>query len=198
MPDYLTGLACVAMIVLLCFWQDYDRLEFVLLAGAICFAAVSHSSNLPILLGLAAVGLIGRGGGVLSGKAAIIGLGAVILGLAGDVLFVTAVERVTGLTPIRPPFLTARLVADGPGYKFLASHASRCASRCADIRLEPPNDSDLFLWSKSYGGVFLIADFNSQYRMSNEDAAFAIATLREYPLMTLTSSTKALARQISF
>lgn len=196
-PDYLTGLACAAMALLFCFWRDYSRLEKWILAGIIALAALSHSSNLPLLVILSLAGVAAKLLKVeLSGKAAIIGLGAVSLGFAGDALFVYAVSYKTGMTPIRPPFLTARLIADGPGHKLLREHCSVQSFEVCRYTARTPHDSDLFLWSEGADGVFSVADFSSQERMSEQDLRFAIATFRDYPLLTLASSGEAFARQL--
>lgn len=195
-PDYLTGLACAALVLLLCFWDDFGWGEIVILAGVIGLAALSHSSNLPLLLALSLVALAARMKLRLSAKAALIGIAAVALGVAGEALFVSAVEKKTGMTPIRPPFLTARLIADGPGHKLLRARCSVEAFEVCRYTDRTPHDSDLFLWSEGTDGVFSIADFASQRRLSEQDMAFAIATFREYPLLTVASSGKAFVKQL--
>lgn len=195
-PDYLTGLSCAALVLLLCFWNDYSRREIVVLAGIIGLAALSHASNLPLLLALSLLGLAIRIKVPLSARAALIGIGAVALGLAGDALFVSAVSQKTGMTPIRPPFLTARLIDDGPGYQLLQTH---CASERFEVCryvARTPNDSDAFLWSTNEDGVFSAADFASQHALSKQDMRFAIATAREYPLATIASTGKSFVRQL--
>lgn len=196
-PDYLTGLACGALVMSLCFWDAYSRWEIAILAGVIALAALSHSSNLPLLLAISLFGLIARVKLRLSAKAALIGLGAVMLGFAGDALFVFAVTQKTGMTPIRPPFLTARLISDGPGHKLLRARCSAQAFEVCRYTARTPHDSDLFLWSVGTDGVFSVADFPSQSRLSQQDIRFAAATFREYPLLTIASSSEAFARQLA-
>lgn len=196
-PDYLTGVACGSLILLLCFWGAYRRWQIVILAALIALAALSHSSNLPLLLCLSIIALSARKWARLSGKAVLIGMGAVVLGFAGDAIFISAVTQKTGMTPIRPPFLTARLIADGPGHKMLRA---RCATEAFEVCryvARTPHDSDLFLWSEAADGVFSVADLASQRELSEQDMRFAIATFREYPLLTLASSGEAFARQLA-
>lgn len=195
-PDYLTGLACAAFVLLLCFWPTLTRRERGILTAVIALAALSHSSNLPLLLGLSLISLIARVRVPLSAKAAFIGLACVALGFAGDALFVSAVERKTGMTPIRPPFLTARLIADGPGHKLLRSRCSEERFEVCRYASRTPHDSDLFLWSTDATGVFSVGDFASQQRLSEQDMRFAVATFREYPLLTTASSGEAFIRQL--
>ncbi|MGX7953810.1 hypothetical protein ACWPM1_14760 [Tsuneonella sp. HG249] len=195
-PDYLTGLATVAFVSLLLFRDAYDRWQTAILVGVILLAALSHSSNLPLLLALAAAGLFVRRMNLLRATAILAALCAVALGSAGEALFVSAVEAKTGLTPIRPPFLTARLIADGPGFAFMRT---RCDSEPFEVCryiARTPHDSDQFLWSEGDEGVFSTSSFASQTRLSHEDMKFALATFRQFPLQTLDSSARASVKQL--
>ena len=195
-PDYLTGLGCASLIVLMCFWRAYGRMERVILGAVIVLAAISHSSNLPLLFGLSVLGFLASLRVPVSAKAAIIGLGAVGIGAAGEAVFVSAVRQNIGIAPIRPPFLTARLIADGPGYQLLRSRCSIKMFEVCRYLNRTPHDSDLFLWSEGPEGVFMVADLNSQRRLSDEDLKFALTTFRELPLATISSSFEAFVLQI--
>lgn len=195
-PDYLTGLACCAFVLLVCFWTIFTKWELGILVAVLAFATLSHSSNLPLLLGLSLLALVVRFKAPLSVKAAFIGLACVGLGFLGDAIFVSAVEKKTGMTPIRPPFLTARLIADGPGHKLLRA---RCPTQNFEVCRyvsRTPHDSDLFLWSTDTTGVFSVGDFVSQQKLSEQDMKFAVATFHEYPLLTMASSGEAFVRQL--
>jgi hypothetical protein len=61
-----------------------------------------------------------------------------------------------------------------------------------------PYDSDLFLWSTDdRDGVFSTTDHATQRRLSAQDSAFALATLRAYPLATATGAARSALRQLS-
>lgn len=198
-PDYLTGVACASMIMLLCFWIEYSRLQRMLLIGFILLAALSHSSNLPLLLliGIIAV-LMKFCGSQLESRAILVGFLAVCIGLAGEAAFSLAVEQKTGIVPIRPPFLTARLIADGPGSKLLREKCPQIEFEVCRYSSRTPYDSDLFLWSTSArDGVFSSVDHASQRKLSIQDSQFALATLTTYPLLTMHSTLKAAVRQLT-
>ncbi len=195
-PDFLTGVASIALIMLLCCWQAYSRWQIAILAGLILLAALSHSSNLPILLVLSVAGILLRKRARLATRAALIGIGAVALGFAGEALFVAAVEKTTARTPVRPPFLTARLIADGPGQRFLQTHCAGSDFEVCRYQARTAHDSDLFLWSEGPEGVFTIADAASRQRLSQQDVRFAVATFSAYPDRVLASTLAAFARQV--
>jgi hypothetical protein len=196
-PDFLTGIACVSLISMLCFWDRYSRVEVGLLSALLCFAAIAHSSNLPLILALSISGLLMRLAGCrLSFRAAMFGVSAVLLGLAADAVFIAAVKSQTGMAPIRPPFLTARLIADGPGYEFLRAHCGERRFEVCRYVARTPGDSDQFLWSNGQDGVFSTGGFETQRRLAEQDVAFAWSTVTTYPTEVLFSTIKATGRQL--
>ena len=198
-PDYLTGAACASLILLLCLWNAYSWFQRSILIGVVFLGALSHSSNLPLLLLLALIATVMRLlGNRLEFRAVLVAFSAVALGFAGDATFSAAVEYKTGIAPIRPPFLTARLIADGPGHKLLRDTCPNAALEVCRYAARTPYDSDLFLWSNGErDGVFSVVDHASQRKLSEQDAAFAIATLKDYPLLTLASTMGAATRQLT-
>jgi hypothetical protein len=195
-PDYLTGLGSASLVMLMCFWGAYNRWARLALGSIIVLAALSHSSNLPLLFALSLLGLLARIKVPLSAKAALIGFSAVALGVAGEAVFVSAVNTKIGISPIRPPFLTARLIADGPGYQLLISHCKIERFEVCRYSDRTPHDSDLFLWSEGSEGVFMAADLESQRKLSNQDFEFAVKTVRTFPIRTLASSFDAFVKQL--
>jgi hypothetical protein len=195
-PDYLTGLGSASLVMLMCFWGAYNRWARIALGSIIVLAALSHSSNLPLLFALSLLGLLARIKVPLSAKAALIGFSAVALGVAGEAVFVSVVSEKIGISPIRPPFLTARLIADGPGHRLLISHCTIERFEVCRYSDRTPHDSDLFLWSEGPEGVFMAADLESQRKLSNQDFKFAVKTVRTFPISTLSSSFDAFVKQL--
>ena len=78
-----------------------------------------------------------------------------------------------------PPFLLARVIADGPGRWYLQQ-------RCGDLHLEvcthvhdlPDNVGD-FLWRDD--GIWLSSSAEQRERLQAEETAIVVGTLREYP-----------------
>jgi len=79
----------------------------------------------------------------------------------------------------RMPYLTARLVADGPEGRYLQQHCGeRRWAMCAWVGNLPATD-DEFLWAD--GGVWQNASSDQQERILREEIPLALATVRAYP-----------------
>ena len=77
------------------------------------------------------------------------------------------------------PYLTARLVADGPEGRYLQQHCGeRRWAMCAWVGNLPATD-DEFLWAD--GGVWQNASSDQQERILREEIPLALATVRAYP-----------------
>ncbi len=79
----------------------------------------------------------------------------------------------------RPPFLMARVIADGPGKWYLQQ-------RCGDLHLavcahvhELPDNVDDFLWGVH--GIWLSSSLEQQERLRGEEMGIVLSTLRAYP-----------------
>src|SRR6516164_9940957 len=78
---------------------------------------------------------------------------ALLLAACAQLVFDFAVQRVVGASPLRLPFLMARVIEDGPGYRFLRDTCP--GSQVCDYIGRLPMSSDEFLWSsKMNRGVF--------------------------------------------
>ena len=114
----------------------------------------------------------------------------ILVAFAGDAAFIMATKRAFGVAPIRPPFLTARVIADGPGDAYLQAN---CPSSgfivCRFINRLPISNSDIFLWSPdpARGGVFTPADPEIRRALSAEQFRFVVAVLRYDPIGELSA-----------
>ncbi|QBP75428.1 hypothetical protein E2K99_10575 [Herbaspirillum huttiense] len=200
MPDIFAGLGVAAMAGFL-LQPQAPVSSRIFWAVCIALAALFHSGNILIFsitlvaffvlcASLRQLRLISKS------DLACIG-GFIAVGVLGEALFGYAIERITHTPPIRPPFLTARLVADGPGEAFIREH---CANKQLQV-CNYPNDfhkhtSDEFLWSKVPGvGVFTLANKEARLKLGQQDFAFAKAVFASYPLEVLFNSLKNAAHQ---
>ena len=122
---------------------------------------------------------------------------ALTVAFVGEEVFSFGVTKLVGAAPIRPPFLMARMIADGPGYAYLAAScpASQLAV-CRFVHRLPVNDQ-WFLWSTDPAiGVFALADPGTRRRLGDEQYRFAWATLAFDPLGVLAASLRNTANQI--
>lgn len=190
MPDVFAGFA-VALAVSACAgWRRLAVAERIGLVALLTLCGMAHSSHVLLLTGLACVALAvswRMRQNLTAGLAAM--LLAAVAGLVGEQAFVFAITHKMGQPPIRPPFLTARLINDGPGLALLAARCPAIGLEACRFRDRMPRDSDTFLWSQAPAdGVFSVENHAVQRNLAKQDVAFAIAAFRHDPVAVLLSS----------
>lgn len=198
MPDVFAGFAIALAVSAAIGWQHLTTSERIVLLIILCLSAMTHSSHVLVLFILFGIALIVRMGvRTISSTGLAIILLAVTCGIAGERLFIAAVTERLGEPPIRPPFLTARLIDEGPGLHLLNDRCPEIGFEACRFLDRMPRDSDTFLWSLDRTeGVFSAETHTVQRRLAEQDFAFALATLRHDPLGVIRTSVKAGARQI--
>lgn len=187
MPDVFAGFAAIATVLAVLYGDSFGRWGraglWLLLAAGINF----HGSNLLTCLGLAAVALAGlavmrRSWRVLAARGGFVLTAAVAAMLAAQA-YALAVRLRTGDELGRPPFLTARVLADGPGRTYLA-HACGRAPRfqvCAFRKL-PLDDTEDILWADEPElGIFNSSEYPVRLKLVHQDTAFALAAIAYRP-----------------
>ena len=86
----------------------------------------------------------------------------------------------------RPPFLMARVIADGPGRWYLQQHCPEAKLAICAWADRLPDNTDDILWSD--GGIWQSADPDTATRLLAEETPFVLATLRTYPRQQLSHS----------
>jgi hypothetical protein len=86
----------------------------------------------------------------------------------------------------RPPFLTARVIADGPGRWYLEKNCGQLKWVICDHVHHLPDNPDDFLWTAD--GVWQNLTDDENKRMLQEELPFVLATLRTYPREQLSRS----------
>jgi len=198
MPDVFTALAILAAAHLAGFRESMRRAERYYWIAILVAGALFHSATILLLLGLAlAIALLGKWKDARPRlTTAVIILAMAGVGMAAEFLFSTAVAATTGAKPIRPPFVSARLVADGPGTSFLRTNCPEAGFLLCRYLDRVPEPSDTILWSaKPHEGVFSTAAPADKRRLAAEDVPFTWAVTRDRPLDVLASSSRAVADQ---
>ena len=186
-PDVFAGVLAVAACLLAFYRGHLRRWELVGVWLLVLASAVFHSSHILLLLSLIAVGV---GLGVLmkaprtsllrfSGLAA----AAIVLAIGLSALYGAAIKWKTGDEFRRPPFLVARVLADGPGRAYLRSSCAK-GVRWAICRFRnlPLDDSDHILWSaKPELGVFNRSNYETRVLMEKQEFAFVLGTIAYDP-----------------
>ena len=202
MPDILGGPLYLAIYLLAFARATLSRAEQGIVAALAIFCATSHPTHLVIAILLcallAAFKLLtprtppSRPWRLSSTPFASkpLSLALVASTIAVAILFqLTINARLFGHASLggnRPPYLEARLVADGPGRLFLQQHCAQLNwLLCRNVSQLPTND-DAFLWSD--GGIWPSATPAEQRELRREELPLALATLRAYPRQQLTVS----------
>jgi hypothetical protein len=185
MPDIMTGLAAIGIAIIVTGWHRETVAGKVLWAALVAGAALVHASHIILLmaiglLALAAVPPLKRR---LLFAPVLCLFAAAGIGLGGEALFSHVTERVTGAPPVRPPFLAARLIADGPGQAYLDQHCPGSGFRLCDFARNPVVNSDHFLWGPD--GVYTASSPEIRRELSAEQMRFVIAVVQVYPYATV-------------
>ena len=192
MPDLLGSLLYLALYLLIFARTTLSRAERWGLSLLAIWAITAHSTHLMLAVGLCLLLTVlllwprnwfprGRR---LRPASSLTGLVQVALLIAAAVaaqlsLHAYLYGRAT-LNGNHPPYLMARIVADGPGALYLQQNCAHLNwAICASVGHLPDNDDD-FLWSD--GGVWAGADAHTQQRLLAEEMPLVLATLRAYPL----------------
>lgn len=197
MPDLAVGLALPAMALLLVGWER-ERLIWRYILFALCvFAALAHSTAVALFLLSGSLALLvawkTRSAYVAIPAALVLlaGLG----GLAGEAVFGAATRITTGAAPVRPPFLTARLIEDGPARRYLAEH---CVPDSVFTLCRYPIvgtvSAETFLWdaNRPQGG-FKALPVADAVAVSKEQFRFALAVAGAYPAETASGLARGVA-----
>jgi hypothetical protein len=191
MPDIWVGVGIGAAAALFALAGRLKRIDVAVLGLMAAFAAMAHSSVAPALLAL----MIAGGGWWLVRRRAApdprLGLAgcalALVAAVAGNFAFARMVEHTTGRPPVTPPFLTARVIADGTGTQFVRERCNGGFVVCRYAARFPMGVDD-FLWGQGRRGVFDGASSADRRALGDEQARFALAVVRAYPVRQAAAS----------
>lgn len=201
MPDIYAGLSIVAASALLAGWHFYRRFERVFLAGVIAFSCASHTSHsalivLVLIAALAAKYILQRRIETPAVQAVLVSL---ILGALALAAVPVIAERQLDKRVVSPPFLVARVVADGPGLKLLKA---RCPEAgyvlCAYVDRLPVENSDVFLWAdKGDGGIVSAMSATELQALADEQIRFVLDAIAFDPFGQLSASAQNFIEQLT-
>jgi putative flippase GtrA len=203
MPDVFASFLILGLATLVGFWDSLKLRDQAILSSIILYSALTHTSHLLLLISI--VSIFALVFFLTAPKAALFGslrnrlvvlLALSLAGILGEFAFSYAVRHTISADPIRPPFVMARIIADGPGYQFLKNNcAANTYTVCKYIdRL--PVSSDVFLWSTSpTEGVFNVADLPTRIALSSEQTSFVIDVFRFDPVSVITKAANNFLRQ---
>lgn len=200
MADAFTGPLLLLICALFIGWERMNPSGRVYFATGICMAVMVHLSNLPIavLTGSAAAVVVMVRARKIS-AAAMPGL-ALLAALGASMLANGALGRYAeahlGRELLRPPFLTARVIDDGPGHRFLEEKCGSSKYRIcafADRILASGwlgGNSMIWQLNRPYGGIYLLEDASVRKDLRDQDLSFVLDTFKSWPLQQVVASAK--------
>ncbi len=198
MPDIL-GPALYLTFYLLTFARErISRAERLTIIGIACWAVTAHATHIMLGAGLClllmAVTLLQRWPArrFLSAAGEMTAILA-IAAIAQLVLYGYFYGTVS-LNGERPPYLMARVIADGTGREYLAQHCGAHSWAICNRLQNLEGDADHFLWDSDggWGG----ASTEEQNEVRQEEVPFVLATLRAYPRVQFSKSMTAFWQQL--
>ena len=199
-PDLFAGVAILAMANFIAFGEQMRRAAWcvwlMLLSAALSFHTSHALIAVAMLCFALTVGLLQKKPVRNSAITALVL--ALALAAGADFAFMQGVKRVLGVMPTRPPFLMARLIADGPGAAYLRANCPRAGfTVCSFVDRLQVGDSDAFLWSTDPSrGVFVNVDAATRQALSDEQLRFALATLAFDPIGEIKAAAKNVLHQL--
>jgi hypothetical protein len=199
MPDVFAGVAILTAAVLLSVRQRMTSRDYVVSFVLLVAATAFHDSHVLILFVLlsaaAAYAVVIRSWANWVGLLVI--LFALVIGILAQSVFFAAVRHVVGTAPLRPPFLMARTIEDGPGYRYIRATCPSNGFKVCQFADRLPLMADDFLWKSGPDGVFAAASPEERRELSNEQVRFTLAVIRYDPWGQLSASVKDAAMQLT-
>jgi putative flippase GtrA len=199
MPDVFAGIGGGAAVLLLCQADRLKRAERIGLWLLLAYSLAIHRSHLLTAVCLVVIGYIlllvmGLKREVLLRRAGAI-MAAVLVAWASGAALGAIYKARTGLPLAHPPFLMARVLADGPGQTYLHSACAQdnnVYALCFFAKhINRYSTENLILWSnrRAYG-VFNIANRATRVRLEDEETAFVLGVITHEPLAELGAALK--------
>lgn len=198
MPDMFTAIVIAGSAVLLTGGVNLSRWQLGAWWLLLAAGALFHDTNLLILCTLlvaaALVRFLRGTGAPTSGLIAI--LLAIMVGVLGELAFIGGATRWFGVPPMHPPYLTARLIGDGTGVRYLRATCPANGFQVCSFIDRFPMSADDFLWQEHAGaGAFATTSAKAKQRVSDEQTALILAVLAYDPTGQLAASLRNAARQ---
>jgi hypothetical protein len=190
MPDLFGPVLYLAIYLLVFAPETLSRAEHravVLIAG---WSMASHITHFMLAVGLCVlfVAVLAVRRRLTHGALRPVGTVAMIafVAAAAQVALHTYLYGKPSLNGQRPPFVMARMIADGPGRWYLRQHCPALHVAICAHRNNLPDNVDAFLWRAD--GIWQRASLAEQERIRNEETPIVLGTLRAYPRQELVVS----------
>jgi hypothetical protein len=190
MPDILGALVYLALYLLLFARETLSRAERIALSLIAVWGITAHATHLMLAAGLCALltllYLFRWSPLAQRGRELVHIIALVAIATAAQLTLHTWLYGHPSLSGNHPPYLMARIIADGPGAFYLQQNCSHLDWAICAYATHLPHTDDDFLWDPA--GVWSTADEPTQQRLLAEEMPLVRATLRAYPRQQLAVS----------
>jgi hypothetical protein len=199
LPDFLGPLLYLSIYLLVFARHTLSRAERWLLYVASWWAVTSHATHLLLSAGLCVILalLLAFGRRVIHVPIRLVCevTAIVVLAAAAQLALNGYLYGEPSLNGERPPFLTARIIADGPGRWYLEKHCGELNwVICRHVK-NLPDDPDDFLWGDD--GIYQTDSTADNKLLVQQEIPFVLATLRAYPTQQLSRSAANFLEQLT-
>lgn len=199
MPDILGPVLYLCVYLLVFARDELSRAEHAAVLLIAWWGITSHATHLMLAAGLcillALLRLLRRP--LMQARWKAVGEVAlvVVLAVAAQLALNDYLNDKPSLNGDRPPFLMARVIADGPGRWYLEQHCGQVKFAICEHVHNLSSDPDNFLWGAD--GIWQTADDDYAERLRQEEMPFVMATLRAYPRQELAKVASAFWNQLT-
>ena len=203
MPDVFAGFAPLTLAALFFYGDRLGRTERLSLWVVLTCCINFHSSNLLTAVGLTVFAAIvlallrtpWKTIAGLCGKVIV----TMVVALVAAQAFAVAVKLRTGDDFRRPPFLMARVLANGPGRAYLQVACDRGDKLAlCQFRHNPLNDEEDILWEDDPKiGIFNSQEFKVRERLEKEETRFVLGAIAYDPVGQIAASLKNWGTQLT-
>jgi hypothetical protein len=183
LPDILGPLLYLSIYLLVFARETLSRAERLTLYPLVWWAVTSHATHLMLAaflcMLLAVWCLVDRRDFRRRVRRVAEVAAILVLAVAAQLVLNGYLFGRPSLNGERPPFLTARIIADGPGRWYLEKHCGQLKWVICDHVHNLSDDPDNFLWGAD--GIYQNGSDRDNLRMVQEEIPFVLATLRAYP-----------------
>jgi peptidoglycan/LPS O-acetylase OafA/YrhL/putative flippase GtrA len=204
MPDVFAGLGLLALLLLVIDPAARRPWTAIWLVAICAWSALSHASTIVVLaaaliIGLGFAALFLRVPRRVLGRVALLGAAPLIIAVAGNLAYVVGAKVMLGAAPKSPPYLMARVIADGPGRTYLeTSCATEQKFALCSFKDRAFVTQDDFLWSGDPKiGVFSIVDYATRTRLQAEELPFVTGAILSDPWRQVRVSAQHFVAQIA-
>ena len=197
MPDILGPLTCLSIYLLAFARETLSRAERVALCLIAWWGITAHASHLLLVAGLwlllVAVVVFKRRPYWRRPRSLRVVLAILAVAAASQMALHGYLYGKLSMNGERPPYLMARVIADGPGRWYLDQHCPQLHWAICNHLSQLSDNPDTLLWDAD--GAYQSASLDERNQIDHEEMPLVLAAIRAYPREQLSRSAANFSQQ---